>query len=228
MQWPYPFCAILDKTLFRKEFSTWILPCFSMHCFFPQNGLCFYCDLLAGTSESWRNRIKLHLLSLLHTRKIEENLCFLMIWKARKCLWKVIKGLASWTNLQGDHQWYPSLLKKMCMSVMRGLESNHGFASFEERTVIISLNSIYCPSSKGKLAFISAQVLWVQQQVLNISPELEELLNPWQTAVIGNLSSIPTTCERAQPDHRRPPGGNQPGQKREVQGMTQRWSKLFF
>ncbi|KAL2307862.1 hypothetical protein Nmel_000849, partial [Mimus melanotis] len=36
-----------------------------------------------------------------------------------------------------DHQWYPSLLKKMCMPVMRGLETNHGFAS------------------RGKLPFIS-------------------------------------------------------------------------
>lgn len=33
----------------------------------------------------------------------------------------------------------------MCMPVMRGLESNHGFASFEEKTVIISLKSTYSP-----------------------------------------------------------------------------------
>ncbi|KAM6276183.1 LOW QUALITY PROTEIN: protein SPMIP7 [Spheniscus humboldti] len=32
-----------------------------------------------------------------------------------------------------DHQQYRSLLKKMCMSVVRGPENRHGFASFEER-----------------------------------------------------------------------------------------------
>lgn len=45
-------------------------------------------------------------------------------------------------------------------------------------------------------------VLWVQQHVLNSSPVLEEQSNPWQTTAIGNIPSVPSTGERAQPDHR--------------------------
>ncbi|KAM4790842.1 LOW QUALITY PROTEIN: protein SPMIP7 [Cyanocitta cristata] len=42
------------------------------------------------------------------------------------------KSALSVEPVYNNHQQYPSLLKKMCMPVLRGLESNHGFVSFEE------------------------------------------------------------------------------------------------
>lgn len=93
-------------------------------------------------SESWRNGSKSHLVSLLHTRKIEENYCFLMDLGGRKV---PLESPQLPCQLNQFTRWSLRVtkLKEVCMSVMRDLESNHSFVIFEERTVLISLNFIY-------------------------------------------------------------------------------------
>lgn len=230
---PYLINLFSENSVKNSVLNTAVL--FYTLFFFLENDLCFYCDLLAGTSESWKKRSKLHLLSLLHTRKIEENNCFLMDLKGRK----VPLGSPQLPcQLNQLTRWSPRVSKSVegdvCVCYEGSWEQSQFYHLWRENSSYFLKCYLFTPpvGANYKLPLISSPGCWAFNRSLlrfcESSSRCWTAAQCWKSYWIPGQLQQQRTSPVSPPQVREPSlttdtsWGNQPGQKGEVQGMTHR------